>query len=288
MAKASDYQRRINAATNQVARNLDKNHSIEELAAVANFSKFHFHRIYRALSGETVSQMVSRLRLEGAAASLIYNKSLPITRVAVDHGYSSGGNFTKAFTKHFGCSPSAYRTNSKIGKAIAANTREDGVVEPEVTLGHEPETLLAYYRRKGPYRHLEIEDMHQKVQVWVEDRDCAAEPSTSYGVTWSDSLITSEENWIYDACVAVKPGTEGRGEISIQSLEGGLVAQLDVELAPNDNHDLSPYWNWLVRDWFMASKYELRSNPSYERYLDTLHGLKVRLCLPIELNDKRI
>ena len=89
MAKASDYQRRINAATNQVARNLDKNHSIEELAAVANFSKFHFHRIYRALSGETVSQMVSRLRLEGAAASLIYNKSLPITRGAVCLLYTS-------------------------------------------------------------------------------------------------------------------------------------------------------------------------------------------------------
>ena len=288
MARASDYQRRINAATNQVARNLNKNHSIEELAAVANFSKFHFHRIYRALSGETVAQMVNRLRLEGAAATLIYNKSLPITRVAVDHGYSSGGNFTKAFTRHFGCSPSVYRRNSKIGKAIAGNPREDCVVELEVKLGQESETLLAYYRRKGPYQHLEIEAMHHKVQQWVEERSCAAETPASVGITWSDSVITSEENWIYDACVAVKPGTEGRGEISIQSLEGGLVAQLDVQLAPSDNHDLSPYWNWLVGDWFMASKYELRSSPSYERYLDTLHGLKVRLCLPIELNDKRI
>ena len=287
MDKTTDYQRRINAATNQVALNLDKNHSIEELAAVANFSKYHFHRIYRALSGETVANMVNRLRLEGAAGTLIYNKGHSITRVAVAHGYSSGANFTKAFTKHFGCSPSAYRNNSKIGKAIAANPLEDSPIELEVKLSHQPETLLAYYRRKGPYLHREISAMHRKVQQWVEDRDCAAQTSASIGIAWSDSLITKEESWIYDACVAVKPETKGDGAISIQSLQGGLVAQLEVELAANDSHDLSPYWDWFVRDWFMTSNHEMRSSPSYERYIDTVHGFKVRLCLPLELNDWR-
>ena len=287
MNKAADYQRRINAATNQVAQNLDRNHSIEDLAAASNFSKFHFHRIYRALTGETLNSMVNRLRLEAAAAALLYKTDLPITRIAVDHGYSSGANFTKAFTKYFGCSPSNYRSNSKIGKAAVEKPGEDSAIELEVTLNQQPEARLAYYRRKGAYLHLEISAMHQKVQQWVEQHECAADTPESLGIAWSDSLITQEEHWIYDACVAVKPATQAEGAISIQTLQAGLVAELEVELLPEDNHDLSPYWNWLVREWFMASNYELRSAPSYERYIETDHGLKVRLCLPLEANARR-
>lgn len=287
MDKTADYHRRINAATNYVAQNLDKAHSIDELAAISHFSKFHFHRIYRALYNETVSHMVSRLRLDGAAATLIYNQSRSITDIAFAHGYSSSANFTKAFTKHFGVSPSIYRANSKIGKASVVHPREDSPVELEVTLNHEKEIRLAYCRRKGPYLHLEIGAMHQEVEQWVAERDCAAETHASIGIAWSDSLITKEEDWIYDACLAVRPETKDGGAISVQTLQGGLVAQLDVELAPEDSHDLSPYWDWFVRDWFMANNYELRSSPSYERYIDTASGLKVRLCLPLEPNAEK-
>lgn len=287
MDKTADYQRRVNAATNRVARNLGKHHSIEGLAAAANFSKFHFHRIYRAITGETVANMVSRLRLEGAAATLIYNKRRSITQVAVDHGYSSGANFTKAFTRHFGCPPSVYRSNSKIGKATSGTSVEDERIEYAVKITHQAELQLAYYRRKGSYQHMEISAMHKKVQQWVEDRQCVASERESIGITWSDSFITDEMHWIYDACVAVQAGTEGDAAISMQRLPAGLVAQLEVELAANESHDLSRYWDWLVRDWFLASDYELRASPCFERYDSAASGFKVQLCLPLELNTRR-
>lgn len=129
--------------------------------------------------------------------------------------------------------------------------------------------------------------MHREVQQWVDARNCAASEPASIGITWSDSYITEAENWIYDACVAVQSENKGVGEISIQSLQSGLVAEIEVVLAEGDSHDLSPYWDWFVRDWFLSSKYVLRSSPSYELYIETTRGLKVRLCLPLEPNAWR-
>lgn len=286
MNKATKYAARLNLVTNYVAENLDKAHSIEHLAELAHFSKFHFHRIYKALTGETVQGMVSRLRLEGAASSLVYEKTKPVTQVAVEHGYSSGANFTKAFTKQFGCSPTQYRRSSKIGKALAAKLGESSGIELEVRLRPQPETQLAYIRRQGKYLHLEISAMHSEVQQWVEERGCATSEPLSIGITWSDSQITEEANWMYDACVAVQTGTQSDGEVGVQTLQGGLVAQIEVELAEGDSHDLSPYWDWLIRDWFLDSDYELRASPSYEVY-EAGHVFRVRLCLPIESTARR-
>lgn len=281
MNKLEDYQRRINAAVNQVASNLDRNHTLEELAAHANFSKYHFHRLYRALCGESVAAMVLRLRLERAAGALVYSKDRSITDLALTYGFSSGANFTKAFTKHFGCPPSAYRKKSKIGKVTNPAKAYYDDVAAEVTIGVQPERQLAYVRSTGGYVANEIRAMHQQVQTWVVRNDCGATESASIGITWSDSLITDEERWRYDACVAVQSGTQGAGAIGIQTLRGGRTAQLGLLLGPQDNHDLSRYWDWLVRDWFMNSAHELGSQPSYERYESTEQGLRVWLCLPL-------
>ena len=69
------YRHRVDAVINHVANDLGKTYSLDELAEISHFSKFHFHRLFRAISGETVSGMVNRLRLESAAGTLIYNKN---------------------------------------------------------------------------------------------------------------------------------------------------------------------------------------------------------------------
>ncbi len=294
MSKANDYCRRINAVTNHVAGSLDRTHSIEELAAVAHFSKFHFHRIFHALTGETVARMVTRLRLEGAAATLIYKKDHTVTRVAMDHGYTSSANFTKAFTKHFGCPPSAYRSLhprtlefSKNGKDMAANTSNDGVLEYRVEIVSQPVFELAYLRRIGGYEHREIDRMHRQINNWVKARDCEAKVSMSLGITWSDSHIAHEERWRYDACRAVKSGTKGDGLVGIQVLKEGRIAQLEISLAANDSYDLSPHWNWFLGSWLPTSGHELADSPSYEIYdeEEAKDRFTVRLCLPLMSPD---
>lgn len=289
MDKADTHRARINLAINHVANNPLRSHTIEQLAEVSHYSKYHFHRIFRALSGESVQEMVSRVRLESAAATLIYKSNRPITRIAIDHGFSSGANFTKAFTKHFGYSPSVYRDenprnrkNSKIGKDSNAHIINNNQLSKEVITTYQPDIELAYLRCSGGFIHKKISVMYRELLQWVEDRECVATPSRNIGITWSDSHIVDVENWIYDACIAVRAGTNGDGPVGVQTLPGGLVAQFQIELLHGDSYDLSPYWDWFVGHWFVSSGYELRASPSYELYVETDHSFIVRLCLPLE------
>ncbi len=57
---------RVNRAIDYVTRNLSEPLKLEEVAKVASFSPYHFHRIFRALVGETLHDFVKRVRLERA------------------------------------------------------------------------------------------------------------------------------------------------------------------------------------------------------------------------------
>ncbi|PYJ16799.1 MAG: hypothetical protein DME94_04430 [Verrucomicrobia bacterium] len=65
-----DYADRINRAINFVLNNLDRPIRLEQVARVACFSPFHFHRIFRSLIGESLNEFVKRVRLERALAMM--------------------------------------------------------------------------------------------------------------------------------------------------------------------------------------------------------------------------
>src|ERR1700754_4176396 len=83
-----DYGRRVAKVTDHIAENLDAELDVERLASVANFSPFHFHRIYREATGETAADTVRRLRLHRAAVELLRDDA-PLERVAKRAGYST-------------------------------------------------------------------------------------------------------------------------------------------------------------------------------------------------------
>ena len=97
-----EYEKRVNLVIDHVSAHLAEDLSLEGLARVAAFSPFHFHRIFRAISGETLFAFVQRLRLERAASALRYHGDRSILAVALDHGFSSAATFARAFKAHFG------------------------------------------------------------------------------------------------------------------------------------------------------------------------------------------
>ena len=56
-----EYIHRINRVVDYIEANLDEKHSLEELSRVAYFSPFHFHRIFKALTGETINNYLKRI-----------------------------------------------------------------------------------------------------------------------------------------------------------------------------------------------------------------------------------
>lgn len=57
---AGEYKSRIDRVTDYIESNIDREFTLEELAAMSGFSKFHFHRIYYSFVGETIFQFIHR------------------------------------------------------------------------------------------------------------------------------------------------------------------------------------------------------------------------------------
>jgi AraC-like DNA-binding protein len=81
-----EYISRINRVIDYIQNNLHKSLSLNELARVACFSIFHFHRIFSAIIGETLNDFIQRLRVEKAASLLLSNPKKSITEIAFDCG----------------------------------------------------------------------------------------------------------------------------------------------------------------------------------------------------------
>jgi len=107
------YRTRINHVIDYVINNLDKSFSLDELAEVALFSPFHFHKIFVALTGESVNFFTNRVRLEKAARLLKYSEG-KISQIAIDCGFSSPSTLSRSFKKYFGLSPKSYQKGQEI------------------------------------------------------------------------------------------------------------------------------------------------------------------------------
>src|SRR5438270_4805023 len=112
----SEYTQRIDRVIDYLRGNLDRPVKLAELAEVACFSEFHFHRIFGAVSGETLKVFTNRLRLEKAARLLRYS-GRNLTEIALDCGFSSSATFSRAFRSGYDTSPSQFRKSGEIKKS---------------------------------------------------------------------------------------------------------------------------------------------------------------------------
>jgi AraC-like DNA-binding protein len=87
---------------------LDESATGQALARDAHYSRFHFQRIFRQVTGETPGSCQRRLRLERAAYQLLQD-DLSITTIAIEAGFGSLEGFSRAFRKMAGISPNQFR-----------------------------------------------------------------------------------------------------------------------------------------------------------------------------------
>lgn len=276
---AMEYRRRVCIAMNFISENLRNDISLEQIADSAAFSMFHFHRIFKAVVGETVSEFTRRIRLESAANRLTFNNNESITEIALGYGFSSSQNFAKAFRLHFGITPSAYR-KSKNGNNQSNGVNElslhavydvDSVLDNTIkrersnTMKAEikemPEYNVAYVRKIGPYGKEVCEQAFGELMQWAGPRGYL-ESGTVIGVYWDNPEITAPEKCRTDACVSVPVGTELKGQVGSQTISGGSYAVCHFEIE-SDNFEKA--WEEAF-EWVVDKGYECDDKPCYELY----------------------
>ena len=86
--------------------------SLDALSDVAAMSRFHWHRVFKAISGETCAQAVRRIRLHLAASEMIHGQD-DLPDIAARHGYPSFDSFARAFAARYGMTPLAFRQRGR-------------------------------------------------------------------------------------------------------------------------------------------------------------------------------
>jgi transcriptional regulator GlxA family with amidase domain len=109
----------MRGVTAHIEANLGRPLPVAELARVAGLSRAHFSRLFAAGEGLPPAQYVLQRRLESAARLLVQGAALPVKEIAILTGFSDPNYFAKAFRRHYGLSPTEYRTTgmySSIGR----------------------------------------------------------------------------------------------------------------------------------------------------------------------------
>ena len=106
------WRARLERAAALLSERLDNPPSLKELAGAAAVSPYHFHRIWRALTNETVSQTVLRLRLE-ASQALLQARDASVAETAMAVGFGTPQSFARAFRRHTGLTPTEHRARSR-------------------------------------------------------------------------------------------------------------------------------------------------------------------------------
>jgi transcriptional regulator GlxA family with amidase domain len=102
--------------------NLQKDLSVEGLAARANLGPRHFNRRFLDAFGTTPAAFVETLRVEEARRRLTVKQDT-IERVALSVGFRSDDVFRRTFERRFGITPSAYRNRFSLPNAVSSRRR---------------------------------------------------------------------------------------------------------------------------------------------------------------------
>jgi AraC family transcriptional regulator len=109
-----------------VVERLDERLPLEELASLVFFSPYHFHRIFRRVTGLPPGRFFGALRIE-AAKRLLLTSELSVGEVCLEVGYRSIGTFTSQFSRLVGVSPRTFRN---LGRANGSSAAEAAALEP--------------------------------------------------------------------------------------------------------------------------------------------------------------
>ncbi|MEM8610198.1 MAG: GyrI-like domain-containing protein [Myxococcota bacterium] len=103
-----NYLRQIQRGIDYIEAHLDEPIELSDVSKVGGISHWHFQRIFKALTGETLKTYVRSRRLASSLDRLLAT-DMRILDIAMRAGFESQEAFTRAFKKAFGMTPNEYR-----------------------------------------------------------------------------------------------------------------------------------------------------------------------------------
>ncbi len=298
-----DYVGRVNRAIDHIINNVDHALKLEDVAKVANFSPFHFHRIFKALVGETLNAFTKRVRLERAVYLLSHRPEMSLTDIALATGFSSSSDFSRSFRGQYGVSPRAFdvetfrrfKRQQLVSLAppeqrhrlrrLPVGENPDGF---EVRLRDLPARRVAYIRVHKPYEGTGVAEATARLMAWAKER--GLEAGQWLGYQWDDPKIVSLDKCRYDVGLEVPSPTPAHGEVVAIDFAPMKVAELELAGPPDVEQRAL---DWLFQSWLPQSGFAPAHQPCFEAWKGQpyAHGteyFELSVQLPVVDRDRLV
>lgn len=292
------YTDRINRAIDHITRSIAQPLKLEDVAAVAGFSPYHFHRIFKARLGETLNAFIRRVRLERAIHMIWHNRDISLTEVALACGFSSSSDFSRNFRNFYGLPPSAFDLDKfrASGREQMLQRLKDAVdtkelpPQPEISqnldgfevqLRELPPRRVAYLRVLNPYEGDGVTRAYEQLMNWAKER--GLEHGQWLGYQWEDPEIVPLEKCRYDVGLEIPDSADVDEDISVTEFDAMTVAEL--EMKGSIELEMRAL-QWIYTSWLPASGMAPDHQPGFEAWngLPFAHGMEhfdLKLQLPV-------
>lgn len=271
----NEYLRRVYKVQDYIESHINDSLSIEDLANVAGFSKFHFHRIFKGMMDEPLSRYVNRLKLERATHLLTYRTDMTITDIGYYFGFTDSAVFSRTFKSYYGVSPSHYRNNnSKNCKDVSGTSQynEYKKVRGNVEIVTADKVNVAYIRHVGTYKDLAIDfpEMIEKLFHYASEQNYHAFEDTKVLTIYHDHHEFTEDYHLRTSlCITILDEVvEGNSDIGLMTIPSGKYAVGHFEILPDEYKGA-----W---DFYTASGYRIvdinREIRILSKYIEMIQG----------------
>lgn len=287
------YLNRVQQGIDYIEAHLHTDIDVSCVAQAAGLSQWHFQRIFKALTHETLKTYIRSRRFAGALNQLLHSK-MPILDIALAAGFGTQASFTRAFKSCFQITPTQYRQFGYKGqfiKKLSIDTHYLRHLHSGVSLAPEigPRKKMLLVGLCTRFYGVDSEKNNVAKQLpllWTAFLPRIGEiqhtvPGTCYGVVQAVSPASTQLQ--YHAAIEVS---------KIDALPDGMVSlELGAATYATFCHtgftqDLDHTVNYIYSSWMLPSAWRHTAGPDLEIYdaafVPHSASSRMRYAIPVE------
>jgi AraC family transcriptional regulator len=299
----TDYYVQIQKTLDYIEDHLSGPLSVECLARVACFSEFHFHRVFQTMVGEAVMEYVRKRRLARAAYQIAHTDKKLID-IALDNGFQSHENFTRAFKKVFERTPLAYRKQGILTPVYAkSNVLQRkfnpylGGIRMDYQLKTKPAFKLIGYELKTSCREGENSReipafwssyLQEKKSIRIPNR-VQTDSQVELGICTDFNMETGDLTYIIGMEATDFEGVPT--DLVCREFPEARYAVFTTPMITQDQFvaSIQSTWRSIFEEWFPHSGYEHAGGAEFELYDDRCNPSKnelIQMDIYIPIKEK--
>ncbi len=238
--------------------------NLDKIAEVACMSRFHWHRIFRAITGETIADAVRRIRLHRASIDIVTSED-SLASIAKRHGYPNVASFTRAFSLAYEMPPATLRKLGKVQVPDVVRPKRNSSMYP-VKIQTYDEIKVATILHTGPYdqvssafdqlmgifmSHNLLEHFQGMVGIYHDDPDVVPAKDLRFHA----GIIVKDPDALPDSIKGLELITVEEGKYAVMEHKGPYATLADA-------------YQWLFGSWLPQSNEEPCDAPLIEFYVN--------------------